>query len=90
LEFRLQVRIHYDQVAEALTLPRTAMFRSLRGAWQIMLVQDGVTGLRTVEVGLMNDDQAEITDGLAENDLVIARPSREITADLGVEALLVE
>ncbi|MEE8384491.1 MAG: HlyD family efflux transporter periplasmic adaptor subunit [Dehalococcoidia bacterium] len=90
VEFRVQVRIYYDQVADALTLPRTALFRSRQGEWQLMLIEDGVTRLQTVKVGLMNDDQAEITYGLAEDDLVVARPSREITADLHVEARLVD
>jgi hypothetical protein len=52
--------------------------------------RNGVTVLRTVEVDLMNDDLAEITDGLVEGHLVVAHPWREITADLGVENRLVE
>jgi HlyD family secretion protein len=82
--FRVYVRIFHDEADNALTLPRTALFRSEKGAWQVMLVQDGRTELRTVELGLMNDDLAQITNGLSEQDLVAAHPSREITAGMRV------
>jgi hypothetical protein len=49
-----------------------------------MLVNNGKTALRRVDVGLMNDDLAEITQGLAADETVVARPSREITANLRV------
>jgi hypothetical protein len=40
--------------------------------------------LQTVEVGLLNDDQAQITGGLAIEDRVVARPSREIVPGMKV------
>lgn len=85
--FRVYVRISYDEAKDALTLPRTALFRGPQGQWQVMLVRDGVTKLATVKVGLMNDDLAQLVEGLSATDQVVAHPSREITADIRVKTL---
>ena len=85
VEYRVQVRIYYDEAPNALTLPRTAMFRDREGGWQVMVVTDGVIGLQTVRVGLRNDDRAQILEGLSAADLVIARPSRELSTGMRVE-----
>lgn len=83
-EFRVQVRIFYAESVDALTLPRTALYRSADGGWRVMAVEDGRTAEREVSVGLMNDDRAEITKGLDESAEVLLRPSREITAGMRV------
>ena len=85
VDFRVHVRIFYDQAKDALTLPRTALFRGDAGQWQVMVVAEGRTELRTVRLGLMNDDHAQILEGLSPADLVVARPSRDITEGLRVE-----
>jgi HlyD family secretion protein len=82
--YRVQVRIYYDEANDAMTLPRTALFRDKRGNWQVMVVEEGRTRLRTVEVGLMNDDQAEILSGLTEYDRIVAKPSRDVNEDMRV------
>jgi len=86
--FRVHVRIYYDKAPDALTLPRTALFRSDEGDWQVMLVRDRITKLQTVEVGLMNDERAEIKAGLTAEDVVVAHPSREIVEDMRVETIV--
>ena len=83
--FRVHVRIFHDQADGALTLPRTALFRGKQGQWQVMVVKDGRTQLRRVEIGLANDERAQITAGLSTGEQVVAKPSREITADMRVE-----
>ncbi|NLX12659.1 MAG: hypothetical protein GXY44_03265 [Phycisphaerales bacterium] len=50
--------------------------------WQVLLVRDGRTQLRTVGVGLMNDEQVQILEGLTAEDLVIARPTQDITDNM--------
>ena len=82
--FRVQVRIYYDEVDTALTLPRTALFRSPRGSWQVMVVENGRTNVRDVEVGLMNEGRAQILSGLDAEALVVARPSREVRGGMRV------
>lgn len=88
--FRVYVRIIYDEKADAVTLPRTCLFHGEDDAWNVMLVREGRTELRTVGVGLLNDDRAEITRGLARDATVVARPSREITANMRVATLQTE
>ncbi len=90
VEFRVHVRIYYDEAADALTLPRTALFRGHQGDWQVMVVRQGVTKLQTIKVGLMNDEQAQILEGLTAQDAVVARPSREIVEGMNVETTVRE
>jgi HlyD family secretion protein len=84
--FRVDVRIYYDEAEDALTLPRTALFRGENGRWQVMAVRDGVAEQQVVTLGLMNDERAQIMDGLSESDRVIARPSRDVTAGTKIKA----
>ena len=74
----MYVRIFYDQAEEALVVPRTCLFRRADGEWQVMIVRRGVTETVDVEVGLMNDEQAQIISGLESGAAVMTRPSREI------------
>ena len=83
--FRVYVRIFYEEAENATTLPRTCLFRGGGGDWNIMVIRDGRTELRAVTVGLLNDDWAQIVNGLARDESVVARPSREITAGMRVE-----
>jgi len=85
--FRVRVRIFYDQTDSALTLPRTALFRGPQGGWRVMAVVAGRTEERSVTLGLMNEDHAEILDGLTADDAVVARPARSIVAGMKVAAL---
>ncbi len=83
--FRVYVRIFYHQAENAVTLPRICLFRGDGGGWQVMLVRDGRTELRPVTLGLLNDDLAQITKGLTPKDMIVTRPSREITAGMRVK-----
>lgn len=82
--YRVYVRIKYAEAADALVLPRTALFRGPAGEWQAMVVRDGMTQLQTVTLGLRNMEQAQILEGLEPDDDVVAQPSREITPGMRV------
>ena len=83
--FRVYVRIFHDEAESALTIPRTAMFRSDDGGWNVMLVSNGRTVLRNITIGLMNDDLVQVTEGLTAGESVVLRPSREIVPGMRVE-----
>lgn len=83
--YRVYVRIRYAAAEDALVLPRTALFRGPQGEWQVMIVRGGRTEDRTVQIGLMNDERAQVTGGIEASDLVVARPSREIVPGMRVE-----
>ncbi|MBP7933526.1 MAG: HlyD family efflux transporter periplasmic adaptor subunit [Phycisphaerae bacterium] len=85
VDFRVQVRIYYDSATGVPTLPRTALFRGEDGGWQAMVVRGGVVVIVPVKVGLMNDDEAQIVEGLAAADDVVARPSTDIVAGMRVK-----
>jgi HlyD family secretion protein len=82
--FRVYVRIFYAEAPDALTLPRTCLVRSAAGGWEVMTVRNGRTAAQKVEVGLMNDDVAQITSGLNPDEQVVARPAREIKSGMRV------
>lgn len=54
-----------------------------------MVVRDGVTEERRVEVGPTNDDEAQIIEGITKGDVVSATPSREIDAGMRVTTTLI-
>lgn len=82
--FRVYVRIYHTEAPDALALPRTCLFRSAKGGWEVMVVRNGKTEAQVVEVGLMTDDIAQILSGISPDEMIVARPSREITAGMRV------
>jgi HlyD family secretion protein len=84
VDYRVEVRIFYGNADNAVVVPRTSLFRGQRGDWQVMAVRGGYTQLQPVKVGLLNDDEAQVTQGLTREDAVVARPSREIEPGMRV------
>jgi HlyD family secretion protein len=82
--FRVYVRIRYDHADDALVLPRTALVRSPRAGWEVFVVRDGRLAVQPVKIGLMNDESAQIAEGLDAAALVVARPSKDIEAGMRV------
>jgi HlyD family secretion protein len=58
-------------------VPISALFRT-HGNWSVFHVLDGRARLTKVEIGHMNDDVAEIIDGLRSGDAVVLHPSDTI------------
>src|SRR5262249_3725634 len=71
VDYRVRVRIFTAERSATLTIPRSALFRGADGGWRVFAVHDGRAEIKEVTMGLSNDEQAEITGGLAENDMVI-------------------
>jgi len=84
VNYRVEVRIFYGNVQDALILPRTSLFRGAQGDWMVMVVRRGYTELQPVQVGLMNDDEVQVLQGLSADEAVVARPSREIEPGMRV------
>jgi len=74
VQYRVRVRIYTDEKKNAVIIPRTALFRGPAGEWQAFTVRDGKARLVKLKLGLTNDRQAEVTDGLAAGDTVIIAP----------------
>ncbi len=73
----LDVRIICAQQANALAVPERAVFR-YQGGWAVFIVKNGRARLRPVEIGLKNDEWAEVTKGLAPDDTVVSDPMNEL------------
>ena len=78
VEYRVRVRIYTAEKTGALTVPRSALFRGPDGRWRVFAVRDRRAALVPVEVGLINDEHAEVARGLSDNDLVILAPETNL------------
>lgn len=90
VEYRVRVRIFTAERQDALVVPRSALFRGGDARWQVFAVRDGVARLTPVEVGLLNDQQAEITAGLAAEEIVVLAPETSLEPGDRVSPLLRE
>ena len=84
-DYRLRVKIYTAKKDDAIVIPRSALFRSSEGMWQLFAIHDNRAELRTVEIGLKNDLEVEITKGLELDDKVIVAPDSELTNGMVVE-----
>lgn len=75
--FRVEARILIQEAHSALTIPAGALFRRDQ-EWRVFVVVDGRARLRPVTVGLRNDLEAEIIDGLKEGEAVVVHPSDRV------------
>ena len=78
LAYRLQVRIYTESARDAVVVPRLALFRNNQGQWQIFTIRQGKAGLVTVKVGILNDEQAQILEGVKAGDQVIVAPPKDL------------
>lgn len=83
--YRCRVQITTAEKSDALVVPRSALFRGTDGQWQVYAIRDGRAKLKEVEVGLINDDTAEITSELAEGEQVVLAPESNLTDGARVE-----
>jgi HlyD family secretion protein len=77
--YAVRVKIKTNKSTRAKIVPRSALFRSLENRWQVFAVRGGRARLQEVEVGLMNDREAEILKGLQEKEPVILAPESTLT-----------
>ncbi len=80
LAYRLRVRIYTDSADNAVVVPRLSLFRNDQGQWQIFTISKGKASLVTVKVGILNDEQAQILEGVKAGDQVIVSPPKDLTA----------
>jgi HlyD family secretion protein len=80
VDYRLRVRVYTDARQGVLIAPRAALIRGPDGSWQTYVVQSGVAQLRPVRIGIRNDYEAEILEGLEEGDRVILAPDSSLEA----------
>ena len=90
VHYRVRVRIFTDEATGGLVIPRSALFRGANNDWRVFVIRDGRAHLQAVKVGLSNDDAAEITSGLSENEQVILAPETNLQEGQAVEVIQTE
>jgi HlyD family secretion protein len=83
--YRVIVRAVEWESTNALQLPVSALFRD-KGKWAVFTVEGGRAKLVPVKIGRMNDERAELLDGLKKGAPVILHPSEKITDEARVES----
>lgn len=78
VDYRVRLRVFTELKTGALVVPRSALFRSPDGQWQVFVVRNGQARLQDVQVGLLNDDQAELVSGVAETERVVLAPEHDL------------
>lgn len=75
--YRVEARITVSQLAQALLIPNSALFRHQR-QWHVLTIVDGRAQLQRVSIGLQNESHTQITAGLQAGDRVIVYPSDKL------------
>jgi HlyD family secretion protein len=75
--YRARVRIVTSSSPSVVKIPVSALFRT-GNRWSLFLADNGWARLATVEVGRMNDEEAEIRRGVTLGQRVILHPSDKI------------
>ena len=75
--FRATARITVRTATDVLRVPVGALFRVGRD-WAVYTVVDGKAALTRVTIGLRNDENAEVLNGLAEGAVVILHPADSV------------
>ena len=75
--FQIDATIVLWQDDDALRVPIGAIFRS-GAAWHVFVVSGRRAVEREIEIGQINDDNAEVLSGLEEGDRVIVNPSSSV------------
>ena len=83
--YRVETRIVVNELADVLLIPNSALFRHQR-QWHVLTIADGKANLQPVEIGLQNETQTQIINGLRVDDEVIVYPSDTLEPGSAVRA----
>lgn len=73
----VDVRVITAEAPDALTVPDRALFRN-EGKWSLFIVDGDIARLVNVEVGLRNDDWAEIKSGIETGTTIISELKNDL------------
>ena len=75
--YRVDARIILWESPSVLKIPASALFR-VGQLWNVFVIENGQTRLRSVEVGHRNASEAEVTEGLEEGAEVVLHPANDL------------
>jgi len=82
----VKLKVVTDRAVNAMTVPVDAIYYSGSKGY-VYVVEDGIARMRRVEVGLYDSENAQILDGLAEDDLVVGTWSSNLYDGANVRLL---
>ena len=82
--YRVIVRIIEWSDDKVLQVPISALFRD-KGQWSVFVIRNSEAKLVRVKVGRMNDEHAQILEGLEADQSVILHPSEKIENETAVK-----
>lgn len=81
--YRVEARVVVHEASDVIKVPVSALFREGNG-WAVFVVEDGRAQRVAVDIGPRNEEEAEVTSGLAAGALVILHPSDQVAAGVRV------
>jgi len=88
--YRVRVRITTREAPSALVIPRSSLFRGADGNWNVYAIRGGRARIAEVQIGILNDELAQVTGGLAPGDLVVRAPEGDLEDGQRVKAVVRE
>lgn len=89
-EYRVRVRVFTASSEKALLVPRSSVFRSATGDWQVFAIRNGRLVIQTLKTGLFNDERVEVLEGLSSDELVVLAPESDLVANMSVKPVIRE
>jgi len=83
---RVDVEIVTEEAVDVLTVPDRAVFRH-EGGWAVFVVDGGHAQLTPVEIGLRNEDWAEVREGLTADTVVVGELKNDLVEGARVTPL---
>lgn len=77
--YRLHARFFTRQKADALVVPRFSVLQAPDQSFYVFRIEKGILRRQAVRVGLRGDQELEITEGLRENDRIVATPDTTLS-----------
>ena len=87
---RARVKIYTGGKQHAMVIPRSALFRAADAGWRVFTVRDRRAEQVAVKIGLANDYEVEIVEGLKAGDQVVIVPESTLESGLLVEPMVVD
>ncbi|MBT4741216.1 MAG: HlyD family efflux transporter periplasmic adaptor subunit, partial [Rhodospirillaceae bacterium] len=81
--YRVETRVVVQDQRDILKIPVSALFRSGE-SWAVFVDDDSEARLQTITLGRRNTLEAEVTEGLSQDDTVILHPSDAIVDGVAV------
>ena len=72
--YRVFVKIYTSEAENALIIPRTTLFKGSNNQWEVFSIENNTAILKKVNIGILNDESAQVLSGLKANDRIIIAP----------------